>query len=240
LPFRADSAALVLAIAVHAWIGTRMLDAPLPPKPRPKRTVEVALKQKPIPPPPPTPPVVHDPKPKKPRRALAKKAAPPEAKPKSTPPPVFGFSMESAPPSAVGVSVPLGNTTAVDPSLKAHGGSVQPLPGGGARDGAADGDGELSIRTEPEIDTEACGRLIQYPREAAALGIAGDVKLRVSLDEKGRVRNIHVLKGLGHGLDEEAADALRRRCKFKPAIASNGHAVAYVIEPYIFHFEIPR
>jgi len=96
------------------------------------------------------------------------------------------------------------------------------------------------VTTMPEIDTEACGRTVAYPPEAAALGIEGAVRLRVELDERGRVVDVKVLSGLGHGLDREAVEALKHRCKFSPAIASDGRPVPFVIDPYVFHFEIPR
>jgi TonB family protein len=146
--------------------------------------------------------------------------------------------MESPDDLSAGPSLPRGNTTAIDP-----GRSAPPDPGTRplARAVGGRGWGDLpAIRTEPEIDTDACGRMIHYPKEAIDSGIEGDVKLRVSLDETGRVKEVRVLRGLGHGLDQEAVAALRQRCRFAPAIATDGRAVPYVVEPYIFHFEIPR
>ncbi len=86
----------------------------------------------------------------------------------------------------------------------------------------------------------ACGRSVGYPKEAQALGIEGAVRLRVSLDEKGRVVEAKVLSGLGHGLDSAAVDALLHHCHFTPAVGSDGRPVPYVIDPYVFHFEIAR
>src|SRR5262249_32488229 len=104
----------------------------------------------------------------------------------------------------------------------------------------AEAAGVLSIKTMPDVDTDACGRTINYPQEAAALGIEGDVRLRVSRDATGRVAGIKVLSGPGHGLEREAIDALTHKCKFTPAVAKDGRAVPFVIDPYVFHFEIPR
>ena len=84
------------------------------------------------------------------------------------------------------------------------------------------------------------GRSIAYPSDAEHNGIAGDVRLRVALDERGHVRNVHVISGLGHGLDQAAADALQHHCKFTPAIDRNGRPVPFVIQSYTFHFELPR
>lgn len=44
-----------------------------------------------------------------------------------------------------------------------------------------------------------------YPDAAREAGITGLVKLRVHIDHKGRVYKTELLKGLGHGCDEEAA-----------------------------------
>jgi len=92
----------------------------------------------------------------------------------------------------------------------------------------------------PEIDTDACGRTIVYPPEAEQAGVEGDVRLRVTLSSEGHVDNVRVLTGLGHGLDREAIEALRHRCRFSPAIGKSGKPVAFVIQSYTFHFELPR
>jgi TonB family protein len=145
--------------------------------------------------------------------------------------------MDSANASESSVSIPVGNTVQVDPSRSApRGQSVTQLPAGsGARS-----PGPLSLRSLPEINTDACGRSAAYPKEAQNLGIEGDVKLRITLDERGAVQEVRVLSGLGHGLDREAVNAIRLKCKFTPAIGGDGRPVPYVIDPYVFHFEIPR
>ena len=92
----------------------------------------------------------------------------------------------------------------------------------------------------PEIDTEACGRTIHYPPEAERAGIEGKVRLRVALDARGHVTSARVLRGLGYGLDQAAVDALTHRCRFTPAIATDGRPTPFVIESYTFDFELPR
>ena len=99
---------------------------------------------------------------------------------------------------------------------------------------------ELEIKMMPEIDTDACGKTITYPDDATKNGVEGDVRLRVTLDDRGRVRAARVLSGLGHGLDQAAVEALTHRCHFTPAIAKDGRAVPFVVESYTFHFELPR
>jgi TonB family protein len=96
-----------------------------------------------------------------------------------------------------------------------------------------------NIKKMPDVDSDACGRSIEYPAKAMNLGIEGDVILRVELDDTGRVHGVRVVSGLGHGLDEAAVFAVTHKCKFTPAISKDGHPVAYVIPKYVFHFETP-
>jgi TonB family protein len=151
---------------------------------------------------------------------------------------VFGVSMDSTTSGPSSFSVSMGNTTVLDPAESgSHDGTPGALPPARATGAPA---GVLSVRELPEVDAEQCGRGVSYPKEAQELGIQGDVRLRVSLDERGRVVEATVLSGLGHGLDAEAVRALQHRCRFKPAIGSDGQPVPFVIVPYVFHFEIPR
>jgi len=45
---------------------------------------------------------------------------------------------------------------------------------------------------------------LKYPKEAAEKGIEGTVVLKYAIDYKGKVSDVKVIKGLGHGCDEEA------------------------------------
>ena len=148
-------------------------------------------------------------------------------------PPVYGFAMESPTDASSAVAAVRGGTGIAAPGGKSGGtrGGPPGEPGAG---------GELAIKTMPEVDTDACGRSISYPPEAERAGIEGKVRLRVALDARGRVSSARVLRGLGHGLDEAAVEALTRRCRFTPAIATDGRPVPFVIESYSFVFELPR
>ena len=151
-------------------------------------------------------------------------AKPSKNKPRAT------YGARATPQSDAVATLPVGNSLSVPPSQ-----TGTPVEGAGVPGPPS----ILSIQSMPDIDTDACGRGIRYPKEAAAHGIQGDVKLRVALDASGKVVEVQVLHGLGHGLDEEAVQALKSKCKFSPAIASDGQAVPFVIDPYIFHFELP-
>ncbi len=89
-------------------------------------------------------------------------------------------------------------------------------------------------KTEPKVLKEVEAR---YPDDAEREGIEGSVKLAVEIDEQGHVRKVKVLKGLGHGLDEAAVEALKR-FQFSPAIASDGKPAAKTIT-YTYTFVIP-
>ncbi len=77
---------------------------------------------------------------------------------------------------------------------------------------------------------------VAYPKRAKAKRIQGTVKLRVTVAATGRVLRVTVLKGLGHGLDGAAVRALKK-ARFKPALTSNGRAVAYTIR-YRYRFRL--
>jgi protein TonB len=113
-------------------------------------------------------------------------------------------------------------------------------PAGDVESGPVGPASELSIKQMPEVDTDACGRSIGYPAAAESAGIEGKVRLRVALDARGHVTSARVLRGLGYGLDEAAVEALMHRCRFTPAIASDGRPAPFVIESYTFAFELPR
>jgi TonB family protein len=68
--------------------------------------------------------------------------------------------------------------------------------------------------------------LPQYTAEARADRIQGDVTLKVRFTADGRVEVLGVVRGLGHGLDQQAEQAAER-IRFKPA-TRNGKAVDQV------------
>ncbi|MBK8505428.1 MAG: energy transducer TonB [Saprospiraceae bacterium] len=48
-----------------------------------------------------------------------------------------------------------------------------------------------------------------YPKEALDLGIEGTVSIRYTIDYKGKVIQVKILSGIGHGCDEEAERIVR-------------------------------
>lgn len=62
----------------------------------------------------------------------------------------------------------------------------------------------------------------QYSDAGFKLKIQGEVVLDVIIGVDGRATSIHVVKGLGYGLDEEAVKSARDIWRFKPSIGPNG------------------
>jgi TonB family protein len=56
-----------------------------------------------------------------------------------------------------------------------------------------------------------------YSEEARNACLSGAVKLYLEVDETGHATNMRILKGLGHGLDEQAIDAVTK-WRFKPGM----------------------
>jgi protein TonB len=251
---RIDTISGLSALAVHAVVAAILVSIP-PPPPHSPTTVDVEIK---TPPPKPpeiiTPPKPPEPEPEKKVIPKVKVAPPPEATPppnktpppeppKEPPKPVFGLPETAMSNEGDGPAMPTGNTTMIDPKNSGkHTGAVPQLPAG--TPGPAKPEykpvADVYIKSLPEIDSEACARMVTYPSEAEQLGIEGEVKLRVSLDESGKVHDIKVMHGLGHGLDQAAMNALKYKCKFKPAIGTDGKPAAYVIQTYTWTFELPR
>jgi periplasmic protein TonB len=256
-----DVATAAIAIVLHAGLAVAIVRDQGKPRVR-SRPIEVEFRRpKPVVPEPPKP-ALAEPEPERvpakatprPARPVKQKLAmveppvpsavepPPRPQPTSRPPtpPVYGIAMAS--PTAVSspISAPVGGSTVADPGRPGR-----PNPGATGVGAPGDGNGTgfasaLQVKAMPEIDTDACGKTITYPAEAERAGIEGSVRLRVALDQRGRVSSVRVLRGLGYGLDQAAMDALKHRCKFTPAIAEDGRPVPFVVESYTFNFELPR
>ena len=68
----------------------------------------------------------------------------------------------------------------------------------------------------------------KYPREAREARVTGIVVIEAKINNKGGIDGVSVLKGLGYGLDEAAADAVRQWA-FAPA-TKDGKPVAVIFE----------
>ncbi|HWZ88926.1 MAG TPA: TonB family protein, partial [Polyangiaceae bacterium] len=56
-----------------------------------------------------------------------------------------------------------------------------------------------------------------YTDEAQAAAVEGKVRVQLTVDESGKVIEVKLIQGLGHGLDEAALQAARR-ATFEPAL----------------------
>jgi protein TonB len=137
---------------------------------------------------------------------------------------VVGISMSST--TAVGgFAVGVGNTTygkaqaPVDPDTVKPYAAPRYLPPG-------------SADSEPQVLSEV---KVPYPEEAKKGEVEGSVRLKVTLEPTGEVKEVVVLSGPGYGLNEAARAALRR-FRFKPA-TKGGEAVGYTFI-YTYTFEL--
>lgn len=126
--------------------------------------------------------------------------------------------------------------------LVGTGGTGTNTGGGGAADSQGTGGPRpVSIASikkrarplNPDLDTSKL-----YPDEARRLGIEGQVKVYLVVDETGRVVRRRVTKSLGHGLDQVALE-LAKKLRFEPAIDTEGRPVSDKLE-WTFTFVLPR
>src|SRR4051812_38109330 len=244
---------LAVAAAAHAGFTVVLARQPAHEPARPRR-IEVDFRTTPAPAPALAPAAAAAPASPPParRRVAARAHTPPPAEapptpvtplpaaPAASPRPMFGVAIESpTSSSSSGLPVPIGGSVRGAPGGAGRAGAPGGSPGGTGTGGGAPVSA-ADVKTMPDVDADACGRTITYPADAEQSGVAGDVRLRVALDERGHVLAVRVLSGLGHGLDQAAVEALRHRCRFTPAIDTAGKAVPFVIQSYTFHFELPR
>lgn len=145
-------------------------------------------------------------------------------------------SMPDVAPAATGVDVRKG--TRGDGRV---GRSEQP----GVGDGQGSGRGEAAPVSVATIKQRAMPRgnydyesIKDYPAEAKQLGVEGDIRVKLTVDARGKVVAAVVLNRLGHGLDELAL-ARARKIEFEPAKDSDDRAVASVVI-WTFHMTLPK
>jgi protein TonB len=228
-PTKVLAVTLVVSFVVHAaYVFTRPSELLREFKNTP---VEMVIIEEKPPPPPPPPEPEKPPEPPKPKPPPVKVLKVAEVKPPPLEPPpptqeapkeeikpvMIGISMDSTVSSGA-IAAPVGNTAmGAMPTKAPNAAEVQPykapkyVPPGGAD-------------TDPEVDGEV---KIAYPEEAKRAQIEGTVRLRITVDNEGRVVEVKVLSGPGYGLDEAARDAIKR-FRFKPA-RKGGEAVSTTI-----------
>jgi len=114
-------------------------------------------------------------------------------------------------------SVGFGNGVAVGGPKGGNSGSVKPS---GFADSTPAPDAQpkkVAAKESPTAPVEILSKpKPKYTEEGRKLKIEGEVRLEVQFTATGEVHVIHILEGLGHGLDEQAVHAAEQ-IKFKPA-----------------------
>jgi protein TonB len=249
--------ATVGTLAIHVLVVTAgdalvVTHPPRPPAPAPHIElveVEVPPVLQPPPPPEPAPPEPAPPAPVEPARPAPRASRPSPSRIQAAPEPTPEVQTEAiasggeqvvqmdVPPSATGVGVAVGRPSA---GRIGRGGT-----GGGTSSGSGAGEGQVVPMSIAAIKTQAEAKgdyqfdaAKDYPSEAKALGVEGDIRVRLVVDEHGKVTSRRLLNSLGHGLDELA---MRRAAQFEfePAKDTNDRPVASVVV-WTFHMNLPK
>ncbi|KHD87389.1 MAG: energy transducer TonB [Bdellovibrio sp. ArHS] len=77
----------------------------------------------------------------------------------------------------------------------------------------------------------------QYPEEAKKAGVDGPVVLEIIIDKAGQVRDVKLVSGPGHGLNESAIEALRK-FEFQPAFKGEESVAVKIRYTYRFKLEV--
>ena len=149
--------------------------------------------------------------------AIPKKKAPPKKKKKKKGREVFGTNKKTLRAnSESAIKTKQGNTIAKEvdqKKLKKGDEEALPIP-----------EDEYLVTAMPRVLSEFRA---PYPAEAKDQGIEGKVVMDILVDQKGVVRKVTLIKGLGFGLDEAAMSSIKK-FSFEPAKIGD-RAVAVVI-----------
>jgi protein TonB len=241
---------LIFIVALDVLTVTNPIE---PSKPTP-RVVLVDVQPPILRPPPPPPPEVQarveppkDTTPKPRTRTIREPAIRQPPPPKAEPPPPTNEVSGGAPtvampdiaPSATGVPVAVGkrNTGKIG-----RGGT-----GTGTNTGTGSGTAEtpapvsvatIKTRALPKGDYGYIDAGKDYPAEARQLGIEGAIRVRLVVDDQGKVKSAVLLNRLGHGLDELAM-ARAKKIEFVPAKDTDDKPVTSVVV-WTFNMTLPK
>jgi protein TonB len=205
---------------VHGALGVGVASLEIK-KSRASTAISYAETQKKKKPPEPTK-VDPTPPEKAPARPLTHRAAPAKAEPEAAPPPKaadtpaafeglpdFGVSLTGGV-NGTGIALPVGGGSAP----REHGVEkvVRRAPAPLAAALPSDGCDEPAAKPKP-VSVPQPG----YTDDAQAAAVEGKVRVQLTVDETGKVVDVKLISGLGHGLDEAALSAARR-ATFEPAL----------------------
>jgi TonB family protein len=243
---------LLIAVAGDAIVVTHPY---VPEKAAPHiELVDISLPEPPPPPPPPPPqaetpapepapaPVVH--------HAVVKSTPAPRAEtpppPTDTPPPPTSEPAGGGPVVAMDLGADATGKVPVAIGHPPTGRIGKGGTGGGTGAGSGSGTAEVAPMSVATIKKRAMPRGDygyidagkEYPTEAKQLGIEGPVRVRLVVDDKGKVTSAVLLNHLGHGLDELALKKARE-IQFDPARDTDDHPVASVVV-WTFNMTLPK
>jgi TonB family protein len=148
--------------------------------------------------------------------------------------------MDDVAPGATGVGVAVGKPATGRIGRGGSGGGTGAGTGSGTGDEIARPVSVATIKTRamPRGDYAFFDAGKDYPAEARALGIEGAIRVRLVVDDHGKVTSRVLLNKLGHGLDELA---FRRAAEieFEPAIDTDNHPVTSVVV-WTFNMTLPK
>ncbi len=204
------------------------IDPPIEPEPvaesEPEKPDAVYLSELKQPPetPPPIDKKVEDPKEKpkpkpkpQPKPVRVEKPAPRPDRPESNRPRLETASVgtQEGPAGDVGKGIGTENGTGTGLGSSGTGNGSGPGSGPGLGSGHGPLDASFGSGNGPRFASKA---LPKYPRLARELGKEGTVLLRLTIDDRGRLLDVEVLRRAGSGFDEEAVRAVRES-SFSPA-----------------------
>ncbi len=228
----AGAAAAAISIALH--LGAFWLLARVEPEVRRVEAVEIEIAL-----PPPAEPVRRPAlEPRRPARRLAP-AARPAPPPPSEPPPASAEPPERAP---IRVGVTLSATSPAGTTAAPVGNTLRGKPPERAGDPQAVAPYRAERYASPTevsslpVPLQVAVPDAEYPPEARRMGVEARVRLRLVVDERGRVASARVLSDPGYGLGDAAARVARRYFRFRPALRA-GEPVATEI-PFTVSFEL--
>jgi protein TonB len=210
------SGLVILSVLVHAALAIGVGEIEIK-KSHAATAIQYAETQKKKPP----EPAKIDPAPPEkaaPSHALARRAAPAPVAPEATPKaaqaaaldglPDFGVSLSGGV-NGTGISLPTGSggparERAVEKVVRKAAPVAAALP--------SDGCDEPPVKPKPISVPQP-----SYTDDAQAAAVEGKVRVQLTVDESGKVIDVKLIQGLGHGLDEAALQAARR-ATFEPAL----------------------
>jgi protein TonB len=239
------------SVALHAALFAALLLSH-PPVERRATPVEVQIVET-APPPPPPPPARPPPSPPAPTSPLRTrlqrfvKAPPPTPRdaprppPRpDAPPPPNDVAPPGAKPGPVRIGVTMQSTTVAGgfaaPTGNSAYGQVPPraqAPGTALPYAAERYVPPTQVTTLPQVEQCEPPR-DEYPVEARRQQREAEVKLRLVIDEEGRIRDVRALADPGYGFAAAAVESVRRHCRFRPAL-KDGQRVATEIT-YTFRY----